>query len=339
MSEHYQVLYRKYRPQNWDEVIGQEMVKKILQGAIAQSKIPHAILLCGTKGIGKTTIARIFAKSIGVESVDIIEMDGASNRGIGEVRDLREAVNSLPFMSPYNVYIIDEVHMFTIPAWNAFLKVLEEPPSHVIFILATTDPDDIPETIHSRLLKCKLDTPVLEDLKKAVIHVSGKEGFILTPDEIDAIALCGNHAFRDTLGALERFSMAYDLRKEPEESELMDRSLFIGAAGISDVKNIIESIANFNPEKLYIILDRYQHNNTMLENLWIEVANTMSEIIKYRILKKKHEDPWIHVAVTNYVKINTQMVSLVLGLIIKIKRFPDYVFTFSVAESSNFFKK
>ena len=131
-------LYRKYRPQAFDQVVGQDQVVKTLHGAIAKGNISHAYLFAGTRGTGKTSIARIFAKEIGTHENDLYELDAASNRGIDEMRSLREAVNTLPFSSRYKVYIIDECHMLTKEAFNALLKTLEEPPSHVVFILATT---------------------------------------------------------------------------------------------------------------------------------------------------------------------------------------------------------
>src|SRR3989344_8937393 len=130
-------LYRKYRPQSFKEVLGQEHIVSVLENEAKTGKFAHAYLFSGSRGTGKTTIARIFAKEIGVSSEDIYEMDAASNRGIDDIREIRDAVNILPYSSKYKVYIVDEVHMLTKEAWNAFLKTLEEPPSHAIFIMAT----------------------------------------------------------------------------------------------------------------------------------------------------------------------------------------------------------
>src|SRR3989344_5010343 len=142
-----QVLYRKYRPQAFKEVICQEHVVKVLEGAIKLGNISHAYIFSGSRGTGKTSVARILAREIGTSANDLVEMDAASNRGIDDVREIRDSVNTLPFESKYKVYIIDEAHMLTRDAWNAFLKTLEEPPAHVIFILATTELDKLPETI------------------------------------------------------------------------------------------------------------------------------------------------------------------------------------------------
>ncbi|TSD02465.1 MAG: DNA polymerase III subunit gamma/tau [Parcubacteria group bacterium Athens0714_24] len=144
------VLYRKYRPKNFDEVLGQDHIVGILKNAVKLGRISHAYLFSGPRGTGKTSVARILAKEAGCSEMDLIEIDAASSRGIDEIRSLREAVNFVPLQGKIKVYIIDEVHMLTKEAFNALLKTLEEPPSHVIFILATTELEKVPETIVSR---------------------------------------------------------------------------------------------------------------------------------------------------------------------------------------------
>src|SRR5258706_4881767 len=143
-------LYRKYRPNDWDEVLGQDHVVKVLDGSINNGKVAHAYLFSGSRGTGKTSVARIFARALGTSENDIYEIDAASNRGIDDIRELREDVRVLPFESKHKVYIIDEVHMLTKEAWGALLKTLEEPPEHAIFVLATTELGKVPETIRSR---------------------------------------------------------------------------------------------------------------------------------------------------------------------------------------------
>lgn len=140
-------LYRKYRPQKFKDVVGQDHVVKVLQGAIDLGNISHAYLFSGSRGTGKTSIARIFAKEIGTTPNDLYEIDAASNRGIDDIREIRDGVSTLPFESKYKVYIIDEVHMLTKEAFNALLKTLEEPPAHAVFILATTELDKLPEWV------------------------------------------------------------------------------------------------------------------------------------------------------------------------------------------------
>lgn len=200
----HEVLYRKYRPQSFDDVIGQDSVVKALKGAISSKAIAHAYLFAGSRGIGKTSIARIFAREIGTSPNDIYEIDAASNRGIDDIRALRDAVAVLPFESKYKVYIIDEVHMLTKEAFNALLKTLEEPPKHVVFILATTEVYKLPETIVSRCQVFEFKRPTVEVLKDTVVAVAKKEGYTLEPAAGELVALVGDGSFRDSHGILER---------------------------------------------------------------------------------------------------------------------------------------
>lgn len=201
-------LYRKYRPQTFSEVRDQEQVVSVLEGAIKKGKIPHALLFSGTRGTGKTTLARIFAKEIGTKAIDLYEIDAASNRGIDDIRELKEAVHTLPYESKYKVYIIDEVHMLTKEAFNALLKTLEEPPEHVIFILATTEEEKLLDTILSRCLVFRFNSPSRAVLVETVIDVAKKEGFTLEKEAADLIALSANGSFRDALGVTQKVIMA-----------------------------------------------------------------------------------------------------------------------------------
>lgn len=202
------VLYRKYRPSSFAEVRDQDHIVNVLEGAIKKGQIPHAVLFSGTRGTGKTTLARLFAKAIGVSDVDLYEIDAASNRGIDDVRELREAVFTLPYESPYKVYIIDEVHMLTKEAFNALLKTLEEPPSHVIFILATTEEEKLLDTILSRCQVFRMHSPSREVLAATVTDIAKKEGFTLAPDAADLIAIAADGSFRDALGVTQKVIMA-----------------------------------------------------------------------------------------------------------------------------------
>ena len=207
MAEH-GALYRKYRPHSFSEVKDQDHIVKVLEGAIKKNEIPHAMLFSGTRGTGKTTLARIFAAAIGTSAVDLYEMDAASNRGIDDIRELKEAVHTLPFESKYKVYIIDEVHMLTKEAFNALLKTLEEPPAHVVFILATTEEEKVLDTILSRCQTFRFRSPSRAVLAETVTAVAKKEGFVLAPDAADLIAIAADGSFRDALGVTQKVILA-----------------------------------------------------------------------------------------------------------------------------------
>ncbi len=197
-------LYRKYRPGAFDEVRGQVEVVEALKAAVAAGKVAHAYLFAGGRGTGKTTLARILADALGTSDKDLWEMDAASNRGIDEVRALRDAVSTMPFDSHYKVYIIDEAHALTRDAWGALLKTLEEPPAHVIFVLATTELDRIPETIISRCQVFNFKKPSQAERQKLALDVAKKEGAQLSPSGAELVALMGEGSFRDTLGVLQK---------------------------------------------------------------------------------------------------------------------------------------
>ncbi len=232
-------LYRKYRPSSFADVIGQEPVIKTLESAIANNSIAHAYLFSGSRGTGKTSIARIFARAAGASPNDIYEMDAASNRGVDDIRALRDAVHTLPFDSKYKIYIVDEAHMLTKEAFNALLKTLEEPPPHVIFILATTEEGKLPETIVSRCQSFRFKKPSHSTLQKLVETVAKKEGFNLEPSSSDLISLLGDGSFRDTLGTLQKvITSSADKKISHEEVEEV-----LGAPRSELVNNFITAIA------------------------------------------------------------------------------------------------
>ena len=197
-------LYRKYRPSSFSEVRDQDHIVSVLEGAIKKDAVPHALLFCGSRGTGKTTLARLFAAAIGTSGNDLYEIDAASNRGIDDIRELKEAVYTLPYESKYKVYIIDEVHMLTKEAFNALLKTLEEPPAHVVFILATTEEDKLLDTIKSRCQIFRFKAPSRAVLKETVSDVAKQEKFKLSPDGADLIAIAADGSFRDALGLLQK---------------------------------------------------------------------------------------------------------------------------------------
>lgn len=246
------VLYRKYRPQAWSDVIGQEHIVSVLEGSIKLKRLSHAYLFAGSRGTGKTTVARIFARAMGVSDNDMYEIDAASNRGIDDIREIRDGVNVLPFESPYKVYIIDEVHMLTKEAFNALLKTLEEPPAHAIFILATTETDKIPETVLSRCQIFTFKKPAREILKQLVTKVAKKEGYTLEAGSADLVALLGDGSFRDTLGILQKvFSSSEDKKIAVGEVEKIT-----GAPKGTLVTDFISALASKDKEKALKLLGK-----------------------------------------------------------------------------------
>ena len=235
-------LYRKYRPQTFKDVLGQDHIVSVLEGAIKQGNIAHAYLFSGTRGTGKTSIARIVAREIGCSENDMYEIDAASNRGIDDIRELRDAVHVMPFESPYKVYIIDEVHMLTKEAFNALLKTLEEPPRHVVFVLATTEMEKLPDTIVSRCQSFVFRKPTQTMLKKVVVDGAKKEGFSLEPAAADMIAILAEGSFRDAWGTLQKIlSCSKDKKVSVEEVELVT-----GAPKGKLVNEFIEAIDERN---------------------------------------------------------------------------------------------
>lgn len=197
-------MYRKYRPQSFKEVLGQEHVVSALEGALKLGRVSHAYLFSGSRGTGKTSVARILARSLGTSDADLYEIDAASNRGIDDIRLLREAVSATPFESKYKVYIIDEAHMLTKEAWNALLKTLEEPPPHALFILATTELEKVPETIISRCQTFTFKRPSQKVLREAAEHIAKKEGFSIEPPAAELVALLADGSYRDAQGILQK---------------------------------------------------------------------------------------------------------------------------------------
>ena len=174
MTAH-QSLYRKHRPTSFTEVRGQDHVTSVLAEQMKTGKIPHAFLFAGGRGLGKTSIARIFAKELGTTSKDLYEIDAASNNSVEDIRSLTENVHTLPFESTYKVYILDEVHMLSKSAWNAFLKTLEEPPAHTLFMLATTELAKVPETVRSRCQVFELKRPTRRILEEHIAFIATAE--------------------------------------------------------------------------------------------------------------------------------------------------------------------
>lgn len=209
----HQALYRTYRPKTFKDVIGQDHIVPLLEKAIAANKVSHAYLFCGGRGTGKTSVARILASTLKTDPADVYEIDAASNRGIDDIRVLRDGVRTMPYDSKYKVYIIDEVHMLTKEAFNALLKTLEEPPSHVIFVLATTDPEKVPDTVLSRCQVYTFKNPNETILKEVVIRVAKEEGYTIEGSAAHLIAVLGDGSYRDTFSVLEKALLVSEDKK------------------------------------------------------------------------------------------------------------------------------
>lgn len=214
----HQSLYRAYRPKSFQDVVGQDQVVKPLEAQIAAGTVGHAYLFSGSRGLGKTSVARIFARELGCTERDLYEIDAASHNGVDHIRDLAENIYTLPFESSRKVYILDEAHMLSKGAWNAFLKTLEEPPAHALFILATTELSKVPETVQSRCQVFEFKKPPRLGLAKLVAEIAKKEGYSIEPAAADLVALLADGSYRDALSVLEKvLSVSTDKKLSREE--------------------------------------------------------------------------------------------------------------------------
>ena len=269
----YQVLARKYRPQKFSDVIGQEHVTQTLKNAIEQERIAHGYIFSGHRGIGKTTVARILAMSLNCRSaakpvsepcgicescveiragnsVDVIEIDAATNRGIDEIRELREAARYLPARDRFKIYILDEAHQITDAAFNALLKTLEEPPGHVVFMLATTQPEDIPQTIRSRCQHFSFRAVKFEDILGQLRALAAKEKIPADEDALALLAEAGDGSLRDALSILDQAiaSSADHLTRDAVRR-------LIGTARAEALESVMQSVAESSSEKILLLVD------------------------------------------------------------------------------------
>jgi DNA polymerase-3 subunit gamma/tau len=284
-------LYRKYRPSDFVDVLGQEHITKVLEGEIEKGTVAHAYLFAGPRGTGKTSTARILARAMGTSENDLYEIDAASNRKIDEMRELREAVLALPFESEKKVYILDEVHMLTTEAFNAFLKTLEEPPAHVVFILATTDLDKVPETVISRCEVFTFKKPSQQILTEMILRVAKKEGVTLEPASADLIALLADGAFRDALGILQKIlASTNDKKITLEEVELVT-----GAPKGSAVNAILEGIHTGELAKSLTALESIAAQNVDMKLFMRLVLDKCRAVLLFRFaphLRKSLEEKY-----------------------------------------------
>ena len=294
MSEKYQALYRKWRPMTFDDVVGQNHITETLKHELASEKIGHAYLFCGTRGTGKTTTAKIFSRAVNCENpkdgepcnvcdtckgiidgriMDVYEMDAASNNGVDAIRNLREEVIYTPAGCKYKVYIIDEVHMLTIQAFNALLKTLEEPPEHALFILATTEPQKIPQTILSRCQRYDFKRIGVDDIAGRLKKVAAAEGINATEDALELIAEIGDGSMRDALSVLDRCSaFGEELRRENvseivgivDERVLFDITEDVISNNVSGAIAKLDGLLNMGKDVLTFFEDYIEHLRSVL---------------------------------------------------------------------------
>ncbi|MCA9350480.1 DNA polymerase III subunit gamma/tau [Candidatus Saccharibacteria bacterium] len=284
-----QALYRKYRSTTLDEIVGQDLIVSALKNALSQQKLSHAYLFTGPRGVGKTSIARILAHEVNNFEysgenlpLDIIEIDAASNRRIDEIRDLREKVHIAPLQAKYKVYIIDEVHMLTTDSFNALLKTLEEPPAHVIFILATTDAHKIPETILSRTQRYNFRLASSDIVKSHLAKIAKKEQINISSDALNVLAKHSGGSLRDALSLLDqvRHSSSQEITKEEVEDVL-------GIAPSEIVDRLIESIEAKDIKQLMTLLETAYEKGVYPGQL----ASSLVENIRQSLATSQHNLP------------------------------------------------
>ena len=280
-----QALYRKYRSRSLDEVLGQDHVTNILRRALEQGKVAHAYLLTGPRGVGKTSVARILAHEINhlpydddSSNLDIIEIDAASNNGVDDIRALREKAQVAPISAPKKVYIIDEVHMLSKSAFNALLKTLEEPPEHVVFILATTDADKLPATILSRVQQFFFRPIPTEIMTRQLMNIAKKEGFAIEEDAARLIAERSRGGFRDGISTLDQLSIL----ATPDQP--LTASMVTEYLGLSDTMvlgNLLDSYPSDDNDK---VLNTFQELENSGANS-VVVSHQLLSIARNRLRK------------------------------------------------------
>ena len=294
----YTALYRKFRPLNFSEMVGQEHITRTLKNQIIANRVGHAYLFNGGRGTGKTSAAKILARAINCLNpkdgepcneceickgaisgslTDIVEMDAASNNSVEDIRSIREEVNFLPTKAKYRVYIIDEVHMLSTGAFNALLKTLEEPPEHVKFILATTEPQKLPATILSRCQRFDFKRISNQDIIKRLEIVCKESNIEITKEALEIIAILSEGAMRDALSILER--CIQDGENKIDEDKIKD---LVGIPKIIFVHDIVEAIINYDVDKALITVNKVLEEGKDISNLLWEIIKYIKDILLYK---------------------------------------------------------
>ena len=302
----YQALYRKYRPNNFNEVVGQKIVVKTLENAIENNKISHAYIFAGPRGTGKTSIAKIFAKTINClnlkknipcenctncinfnnkKNIDVIEIDAASNNGVDEIRNLKNSVNLVPNNSKYKIYIIDEVHMLSSSAFNALLKTLEEPPEFVIFILATTELYKVPETIISRCQNFEFNRVATKEINERLRKISDLENIHISNEAINLISKLSNGGMRDSISLLDQLSSYKN-----EKIEVEDVFDVCGLISNEQMFELLNTLINNNLKETIIKIEKYNNEGKNLSILFENMLDLIKNILIYDNASDYFED-------------------------------------------------
>ncbi|MBR7132747.1 MAG: DNA polymerase III subunit gamma/tau [Clostridia bacterium] len=299
----YQALYRKYRPQYFSDVVGQEHITETLKNELAHGKTVHAYLFTGTRGTGKTTCAKILAKAVNCvalnngdpclqcesclsidngENTDIVEIDAASNNGVDNIRELRELISFAPASSKYRVFIIDEVHMLSIGAFNALLKTLEEPPAHVVFILATTEVHKLPATILSRCQRFDFRRIDSAKICERIQYIAEKEGLTVTDDAATLIAAAADGGMRDALSILD---LCASSSKNIDEATVES---VCAMAGNDYLLNIADAVKAGDTEKALLLVDKLHNSSVDMLRLLTELTSHYRDLMIVKTVKGKN---------------------------------------------------
>lgn len=296
----YQALYRKYRPVKFDDVVGQEVIVKTFENAIINNKLSHAYLFAGPRGTGKTTIAKIIGKTVNCENrngitpcnlcvnctqinnketTDIIEIDAASNNGVDEIRELKSKINLVPSNGKYKVYIIDEVHMLTVGAFNALLKTLEEPPSHVLFILATTEPHKIPDTILSRCQRFDFKKISVLQIATRLKYIAENENIQIDNYALEEIARLSDGGLRDAIGLLDQVISYVGNNDIIQVSDIHEIN---GTVSQEELQNLIENIFIGDLAAVFNQFDLYNESGKNLVKVAEEILLFLRNVLLYK---------------------------------------------------------